>query len=63
MPEWLDYPVKTADDWERLKAERLCPADAGRTALDWDAFRARLKATGEAVQVGVFPYGRVRYPA
>jgi uroporphyrinogen-III decarboxylase len=57
MPEWLDYPVKTEDDWERLKAERLRPDDAGRTALDWDAFRARLKETGEAVQVGVFPYG------
>ncbi len=57
MPEWLDYPVKTDDDWERLKAERLRPADAGRIAQDWDAFRAQLKQTGEAVQVGVFPYG------
>ncbi len=57
MPEWLDYPVKTEDDWERLKSERLRPDDLGRTALDWDAFRARLKETGEAVQVGVFPWG------
>jgi uroporphyrinogen decarboxylase len=57
MPEWLDYPVKTDDDWERLKAERLRVDEPGRIAEDWDAFRARLKETGEAVQVGVFPYG------
>ena len=57
MPEWLDYPVKTNDDWERLKSDRLRPGDPGRTAIDWDAFRARLNETGEAVQVGVFPYG------
>jgi len=25
MPQFLDYPVKTRDDWERLKAERLAP--------------------------------------
>ncbi len=57
MPEWLDYPVKTEDDWERLKTERLRIDDPGRIAQDWDAFRARLKETGEAVQVGMFPYG------
>ena len=57
MPEWLDYPVKTDDDWTRLKIERLVIGDPRRTDIDWDAFRAQLRATGEAVQVGVFPYG------
>ncbi len=62
IPEWLDYPVKTEDDWERLKAERLqpdalAPDGQGRLAEDWDAFRARLRETGEAVQVGAFPWG------
>jgi uroporphyrinogen decarboxylase len=56
MPEFLDYPVKTRDDWARLK-ERLRPDDAGRSAVDWEAFRARIAETGEAVQVGWFPYG------
>ena len=56
MPEFLDYPVKTPEDWERLKRERLQP-DARRLRQDWAAFRARLAATGEAVQVGVFPWG------
>jgi len=57
MPEWIDYPVKTRDDWERLKAERLRIDQPGRLAEDWGAFRARLVRTGEAVQVGWFPFG------
>lgn len=57
MPEFLDYPVKTDADWERLKSERLDAKLAGRIAEDWDHFRARLHTTGEAVQVGTFPYG------
>lgn len=58
MPEFLDYPVKTPADWEQLKAERLRLGDAGKRAVqNWDEFRARLKKTGEAVQVGSFPWG------
>ncbi len=57
IPEWLDYPVKTESDWLHLKEERLRLDSPGRVPEDWDAFRARLRATGEAVQVGVFPYG------
>jgi uroporphyrinogen decarboxylase len=57
MPEFLDYPVKGRDDWERLKAERLRIDQPGRVAEDWLAFRDRLDRTGEAVQVGGFPYG------
>jgi uroporphyrinogen decarboxylase len=56
MPEFLDYPVKTVSDWEALKRTRLDPG-ADRITEDWDAFRARLSASGEAVQVGTFPYG------
>lgn len=57
MPEFLGYPVRTPDDWERIRSERLNPAAPGRLVVDWDAFRARLRQTGEAVQVGWFPYG------
>ena len=57
MPEFLDYPVKTPDDWEKLKHERLVIGDRKRIMQDWNDFRARLKETGEAVQVGTFPYG------
>jgi uroporphyrinogen decarboxylase len=57
MPEFLDYPVKTREDWERLKAERLDPDAAGRVSEDWDAFRERVRQTGEAVLAGEFPFG------
>lgn len=57
MPEFLDYPVKTPKDWEQLKEERLQIDHPGRIVQDWDAFRAHLKATGEGVQVGSFPFG------
>lgn len=57
IPEFLDYPVKTADDWERLKAERLRIDQPGRVWQDWGEFHDRLKQTGQAVQVGEFPNG------
>ncbi len=58
MPEFLDYPVKNPDDWQRLKNERLRLDDLdGRLEQDWEPFRARLRQTGEAVQVGCFPWG------
>lgn len=56
MPEWIEHPVKTPDDWQRFKCERL-RMDAARISTDWDRFRKKLKATGEAVQVGAFPWG------
>ena len=58
MPEFISHPVGTPDDWARLKAERLrLDTIAARTAIDWSAFRTRISETGEAVQVGAFPYG------
>lgn len=57
MPEFLDYPVKTPEDWERLKAKRLSLDTPGRITQNWDDFRSCIKQTGEAVQVGCFPYG------
>jgi uroporphyrinogen decarboxylase len=56
MSQYLDYPVKTTADWERLKGERLQPGPE-RVSQDWPAFRARLAARGEAVQVGSYPWG------
>ena len=57
MPEFLDYPVKTPEDWDRLKEERLQIDHPGRNVQDWNAFRAYIKETGIAVQVGSFPFG------
>ncbi len=57
IPEYLDYPVKTPEDWQQLKEERLRIEEPTRIIEDWDTFRSRISATGEAVQVGQFPYG------
>ncbi len=57
MPEFLDYPVKARKDWDQLKAERLDPRAPGRLPQDWQAFRECIRASGEAVQVGCFPFG------
>ena len=63
MPEFLDYPVKTPEDWDRFKSERfsLTPAsldarlaareDEMRRYVDW------VKATGSAAQIGEYPLG------
>jgi len=57
MPEFLEHPVRDEADWQRIKGERLRPDDPSRWSIDWDAFRAHIALTGEAVQVGAFPYG------
>jgi len=63
MPEFLDYPVKTPRDWERLKDERLRLDDVDRRVTqDWVVFRDQLARTGEAVQVGVYPWGAFGSP-
>jgi len=62
MPEFLEYPVKTEDDWQQLKEERLQIDQPGRAAQDWDIFRARLKKTGEGVRVGMLPCGLFGMP-
>ncbi|HSV75264.1 MAG TPA: uroporphyrinogen decarboxylase family protein [Chthonomonadales bacterium] len=57
MPEFLEHPVRDEADWERIREERLRPDDDSRWRTDWDAFRGHVARTGEAVQVGAFPYG------
>ena len=57
MPEFLSNPVGTREDWERLKEERFRIGDRRRLRQNWDDFRAGIKVSGEAVQVGDFPWG------
>ena len=58
IPDFLDHPVKGVADWEELRDTRfrLDNIDS-RLVQDWDVFRANLAETGEAVQVGNFPWG------
>ena len=55
MPDWIEHPIKSPADWAQLR-DRLRIDDA-RITQNWDEFRARLRRTGEAVQVGTFPWG------
>jgi uroporphyrinogen decarboxylase len=57
MPEFLEHPVRTPQDWERIRAEHFNPDHPGRILGDLDAFAAQAKADGAAVQVGTFPWG------
>ena len=57
IPGFIEHPVKTRDDWERLKAERLDPDHPGRYQVNWDAFNSYLVKTGAAAQVGNYPHG------
>jgi len=57
MPEWLEHPVKTRDDWERVKAERFNPDDPARFPANWKDW-CRERAKGDVVvQLGYFPWG------
>ena len=57
MPEWLEYPVKTRDDWERFKAERFNPDDPARFPANWSDWCEARKAGDAPVMVGAFPWG------
>ena len=54
MPEWIDHPAKTQDEWERYKSERLSgPVKDRLHAL----FSGMDFQDDEAIQAGVFPWG------
>ena len=55
MPDFIEHPVKSADDWERYKAERLNSQQPGRIAENLTTFKARSR--DRAIQVGTFPWG------
>lgn len=43
MPQWLDYPIKTREDWLRLR-KRLDPGTAERYPASWEQERAGWEA-------------------
>lgn len=56
IPHYLDYPVKSAQDWTRLKA-RLDPDSPGRFPENWPELVKFYNQTDRAVQLGCYPYG------
>lgn len=57
MPEFLENPVKTRDDWERIKAERFDPDDPGRFGDDWTEWCRDHQNSDVTVLIGTFPWG------
>ncbi|MCL2420475.1 MAG: hypothetical protein FWD03_01335 [Defluviitaleaceae bacterium] len=57
IPMYIDYPVKTIEDWEMLKTQRLNPHSAERFPTDWLTVIADMQKRDAAVQVGTYPYG------
>lgn len=56
IPHYIDYPVKSMQDWEKLK-ERLNSEDPTRFPYDWKKLVRRYNETDAAVQLGCYPYG------
>jgi uroporphyrinogen decarboxylase len=57
--------VKSRDDWERYKQERLDPRHPERLATDWRERCAQWMAAGVPIQLGYYPdvgiYGTLRW--
>jgi len=61
MPEWIEFPVKDREDFERLK-ERYDPSDPARYPDDWESLGERYRDRERPL--GVFCgslYGWLRY--
>ena len=65
MSEFLEFPVKNRDDWERFKTERLDPEHPDRLAGDWLARCREWMDRGYPIQLGHYPdvtlFGGVRW--
>ena len=57
MPEFLDYPVKSWDDWEKLKKERFNPDSEERFPADWENQIEGFNKSNQPILLGYFPYG------
>ena len=57
IPNYLDYPVKDRESWEKLKAERLNPEDPSRFPENWEELAREYNDGDFAVQLGRYPYG------
>ena len=65
IPEYYEWPIKTRDDWERFKEERLDPKTPGRYPENLDGVIERFKRRDYPLLIGGHPavgfFGPVRY--
>ena len=57
LPRHLANPVQADEDWDRIKAERLDPADPARFPADWKRIAAEAGAGDRFLQIGDYPFG------
>ena len=55
MSQFIEFPIKDRDDWERFRAERLDPDHPDRLAGDWQERCEALAGDGLALQLANFP--------
>lgn len=55
MSEFLEFPVKTRDDWRRFRDELLNPDDPRRLDGDWRSQCADWMRKGWPIQLGYYP--------
>jgi len=56
IPEFIAHPIKTEDDWERYKAQRL-PLRLDERLAKLDEFIEGIRGADVPVQAGYFPWG------
>ncbi|NJD04172.1 MAG: hypothetical protein FIA99_16615 [Ruminiclostridium sp.] len=56
IPRFIEYPVKTAADWEELK-KRLDPESPQRFPDNWNILKEKYNREDKAIQLGSWPYG------
>jgi hypothetical protein len=65
MSEFIDFPVKTREDWEAFKANYLNPESPERLSGDWREKGSEWMSKGYPVQLGYYPdvgvFGTVRW--
>ncbi len=57
VPQFLSWPVKDFEDFERIAAKHLDPEDPGRFPEDWEAQIERLNQYDGVVAIGGHPCG------
>ncbi len=57
LAKQLDFPVKTAEDWERIKKERMNPDSFTRFPSDFAEKIRQAKAADKVIRIGKYPYG------
>lgn len=63
IPRYLEWPVKTRDDWERYKAERFDPKTPGRFPDNFDTVVAEYANRDYALRLGKWVgfFGPIRF--